>query len=131
MPMIADGIGISMDKLRIVQNHTGGTFGYKFSPTNEALLGVAALVTQHPVSLVFNQFQNITYTGKRSPAFLHIKLAADNTGKLKALWGNNYVDHGEIFFIRHMMRRVLMLFCRNAVSSFQAEYRRPLQKHIA
>lgn len=94
MPMIADGIGISMDKLRIVQNHTGGTFGYKFSPTNEALLGVAALVTQHPVSLVFNQFQNITYTGKRSPAFLHIKLAADNTGKLKALWGNNYVDHG-------------------------------------
>jgi aldehyde oxidoreductase len=56
MPMIADGIGIPMEKLRIVQNHTGGTFGYKFSPTNEALLGVAALVTQtsrvpgvHPV----------------------------------------------------------------------------------
>ena len=94
MPMIADGIGIPMEKLRIVQNHAGGTFGYKFSPTNEALLGVAALVTQRPVSLVFNQFQNITYTGKRSPAFMHIKLAADDQGKLLALWGNNYVDHG-------------------------------------
>ena len=44
MPMIADGIGVPMEKLRLVQNHTGGTFGYKFSPTNEALLGVAALV---------------------------------------------------------------------------------------
>ncbi len=94
MPMIADGIGVSMDKLRLVQNHTGGTFGYKFSPTNEALLGVAALVTGRPVSLVFTQFQNITYTGKRSPAYMNIKLAADDNGKLLAMWGNNYVDHG-------------------------------------
>ncbi|HBR09206.1 MAG TPA: aldehyde oxidoreductase, partial [Clostridiales bacterium] len=82
MPMIADGIGVPMEKLRIVQNHAGGTFGYKFSPTNEAILGVAALVCQRPVSLVFNQFQNITYTGKRSPAFMNVKLAADENGKL-------------------------------------------------
>ncbi|MEG1789767.1 MAG: molybdopterin cofactor-binding domain-containing protein [Oscillospiraceae bacterium] len=94
MPMIADGIGVPMDKLRIIQNHSGGTFGYKFSPTNEALLGVAALVTQHPVSLLFNMYQSITYTGKRSPAFMHVKLAADKDGKLLGLWANNYVDHG-------------------------------------
>ena len=94
MPMIAGGIGVEMDKLRIVQNHAGGTFGYKFSPTNEALLGAAAKICQRPVSLVFNQFQNITYTGKRSPAFMHIKLGADKNGKLLALWGDNYVDHG-------------------------------------
>ena len=94
MPMIADGIGVSMDKLRIVQNHAGGTFGYKFSPTNEALLGAAAKIIGKPVSLVFNQFQNITYTGKRSPGFMNIKLAADENGKLLGLWGNNYIDHG-------------------------------------
>ena len=92
--MIADGIGVPMEKLRLVQNHTGGTFGYKFSPTNEAILGVAALVCQRPVSLVFNMYQNITYTGKRSPAFMHIKLAADENGKLLGLWGDNYIDHG-------------------------------------
>ena len=94
MPMIADGIGVPMEKLRIVQNHAGGTFGYKFSPTNEALIGAAAKIIGKPVSLNFNQFQNITYTGKRSPAFMHIKLAADKNGKLLALWGDNYVDHG-------------------------------------
>ena len=94
MPMIADGIGVPMDKLRIVQNHSGGTFGYKFSPTNEAILGAAAKILQKPVSLVFNQFQNITYTGKRSPGFMNIKLAADENGKLLGLWGNNYIDHG-------------------------------------
>jgi len=94
MPMIADGIGVPMDKLRIVQNHAGGTFGYKFSPTNEAILGAAAKIIGKPVSLVFNQFQNITYTGKRSPGFMNIKLAADEKGKLLGLWGNNYIDHG-------------------------------------
>ena len=94
MPMIADGIGVTMDKLRLVQNHTGGTFGYKFSPTNEAILGVAALVCQRPVSLNFNMYQSITYTGKRSPGFMHIKLAADDNGKVLALWGDNYIDHG-------------------------------------
>ena len=94
MPMIADGIGVPLEKLRLVQNHTGGTFGYKFSPTNEAILGVAALVCQRPVSLVFNMYQNITYTGKRSPAFMHIKLAADENGKLLGLWGDNYIDPG-------------------------------------
>ena len=94
MPMIADGIGVPMDKLRIVQNHSGGTFGYKFSPTNEAILGAAAKIIGKPVSLVFNQFQNITYTGKRSPGFMNIKLAADEKGKILGLWGNNYIDHG-------------------------------------
>lgn len=68
MPMIAGGIGVPMEKLRMIQNHAGGTFGYKFSPTNEAILGAAALICKRPVSLVFNMYQNITYTGKRSPA---------------------------------------------------------------
>ncbi|HWQ51860.1 MAG TPA: molybdopterin cofactor-binding domain-containing protein [Terriglobales bacterium] len=94
MAMIADGVGVPMDKLRIVQNNAGGTFGYKFSPTNEAILGVAALVTKRPVSLNFNMYQSITYTGKRSPGHMHVKLAADEKGKLLGLWGNNYIDHG-------------------------------------
>lgn len=94
MPMIAGGIGVPMEKLRMIQNHAGGTFGYKFSPTNEAILGAAALICKRPVSLVFDMYQNITYTGKRSPAFMHVKLAADEKGKLLALWGDNFIDHG-------------------------------------
>jgi aldehyde oxidoreductase len=92
--MIAPGIGIEPDKLRLVQNGAGGTFGYKFSPTMEALLGVACLATGRPVSLNYNQYQNITYTGKRSPVEMQIKLAADKTGKLEAMETNWWVDHG-------------------------------------
>ena len=37
--MISTGMGVEAEKLRLVQNPAGGTFGYKFSPTMEALLG--------------------------------------------------------------------------------------------
>ncbi len=92
--MICAGLGIEPDKLRIVANPTGATFGYKFSPTNEALLGVACMATGKPVSLVFDMFQNITYTGKRSPGFVNCKLAADKDGKLLAMETDWFIDHG-------------------------------------
>ncbi|MCE1237300.1 MAG: molybdopterin-dependent oxidoreductase [Hyphomicrobiales bacterium] len=92
--MICPGLGVEPDKLRLIQNPTGGTFGYKFSPTMEALLGVAALATGKPVSLVYDQYQNITYTGKRSPANINIKLACDKDGKLTAMETDWWLDHG-------------------------------------
>jgi aldehyde oxidoreductase len=92
--MTAEGIGIAPDKYFIVQNPAGGTFGYKFSPTNEALLGVAALVTKRPVFLELNMYQQITYTGKRSPFFIHLKYGADENGKLVAMEADWTIDHG-------------------------------------
>ncbi|MGN1031930.1 MAG: molybdopterin-dependent oxidoreductase, partial [Intestinibacter sp.] len=92
--MICEGIGVAPEDCYIVQNPTGGTFGYKFSPTIESILGVCCLATGRPVSLVYTQYQQITYTGKRSPAFLKVKLGADENGKILALEGENYVDHG-------------------------------------
>ena len=92
--MIAPGLGIDPSKLFIVQNPTGGTFGYKFSPTIEALLGVAAMATGKPVYLEFDYFQQITYTGKRSPFFVNVKMGADQDGKLVAMETDWSVDHG-------------------------------------
>ncbi len=93
--MICPGIGVEPEKLRLIQNPAGGTFGYKFSPTMEGLLGVACLaVDGRPVSLVYDQYQNITYTGKRSPAEIKAKWGADKDGKLIALDYEWWVDHG-------------------------------------
>ncbi|MEN6439604.1 MAG: molybdopterin-dependent aldehyde oxidoreductase [Syntrophobacter sp.] len=92
--MICPGIGIEPEKLRLVQNPTGGTFGYKFSPTIEALLGVACLATGKPVFLNFNYYQQITYTGKRSPFFLKVKYGADKDGKILAMDSDWSCDHG-------------------------------------
>jgi aldehyde oxidoreductase len=92
--MICPGLGVEPEKLRLVQNPAGGTFGYKFSPTMEALLGVAAIATGKAVTLKYNYFQHITYTGKRSPFFIHLKYGADKNGKIQAMESQWVVDHG-------------------------------------
>jgi aldehyde oxidoreductase len=92
--MIAPGLGIEPDRLRLVQNPAGGTFGYKFSPTMEALLGVACMATGRPVFLKYNYHQHLTYTGKRSPFFVKLKYGADQSGKIIAMESDWSVDHG-------------------------------------
>jgi aldehyde oxidoreductase len=92
--MICAGLGTEPEKLRLVQNPAGGTFGYKFSPTMEALVGVAAMATGKPVALRYDYYQHITYTGKRSPFFIKLKYGADKDGKIIAMEGDWIVDHG-------------------------------------
>jgi aldehyde oxidoreductase len=92
--MIADGLGVEAAKIRMVQNTAGGTFGYKFCPTMEALVGVACMATQKPVYLEYDYQQFIAYTGKRSPFFIKVKFGTDNKGKLLAMETDWVVDHG-------------------------------------
>lgn len=92
--MIAPGLGIELENLIMVQNYAGGTFGYKFSPTMEALVGAACLATGKPVFLGYNWYQQQTYTGKRSPFFTDIRLAADKDGKLLGMETDWICDHG-------------------------------------
>ncbi|MEG6523757.1 molybdopterin-dependent aldehyde oxidoreductase [Desulfotomaculum sp. 1211_IL3151] len=94
--MIAEGLGLEAGKNLFLSQFpgVGGTFGYKFSPTIEALVGVACMATGKPVFLNFNYYQQITYTGKRSPFFMDVKFGATKEGKVIALESNYAVDHG-------------------------------------
>ncbi|MCF8035180.1 MAG: molybdopterin-dependent oxidoreductase [Desulfarculaceae bacterium] len=92
--MIAPGLGVELENLVMVQNPAGGTFGYKFSPTMEALVGAACLATGQPVFLRYNYHQQMTYTGKRSPFFVNLRLAADKDGKFLGMESDWSVDHG-------------------------------------
>jgi aldehyde oxidoreductase len=92
--MIAPGLGVEADKMVMIQNPAGGTFGYKFSPTMEALVGVAALATGRPVFLCYDYHQQQTYTGKRSPFFMNVRMAAGKDGKLLGMESDWTVDHG-------------------------------------
>jgi aldehyde oxidoreductase len=92
--MIAEGLGVEEDKLRMVQNPSGGTFGCKFCPTLEALVGAAHIATGRPVYLKYDYWMSIAYTGKRSPFYFHCKLAADEEGNFLGMENHWYVDHG-------------------------------------
>ncbi len=92
--MIAPGLGVEPEDIVLVANPMGGTFGYKFSPTMEALVGAATMATGRPCHLRYNYFQQQTYTGKRSPWFINAKYAADKDGKLLGLEADWSCDHG-------------------------------------
>ncbi|BCS88046.1 molybdopterin-dependent aldehyde oxidoreductase [Pseudodesulfovibrio sediminis] len=94
MYMIAPGLGMEPENMIMVQNPTGGTFGYKFSPTMEALVGAACMATGKPVFLAYDYHQQQTYTGKRSPQNTTVRLAADKDGKLLGMETDWTVDHG-------------------------------------
>ncbi len=92
--MIAPGLGVEPENVIMVQNPTGGTFGYKFSPTMEALVGAACLATGKPVFLAYDWYQQQTYTGKRSPQNTTVRMAATKDGKLLGMETDWTVDHG-------------------------------------
>ena len=93
--MIAPGLGLEFPKdLVMVQNTTGGTFGYKFSPTMEALIGVAVMATGRPCHLRYDYEQQQNYTGKRSPFWTTLRYAANKQGKILAMETDWSVDHG-------------------------------------
>lgn len=94
--MIGPGLGLEAGKNLFLSQFpgTGGTFGYKFSPTIEALVGAASIATGKPCFLNFDYYQQITYTGKRSPFFVDLKYGATTEGKIIAMESNWVVDHG-------------------------------------
>ena len=93
--MIGAGVGGDPEKLVLMQHPTtGANFGSKFSPTNEAIVAVAAMATGKPCVLIYDYYQQITYTGKRSPFFVDLRVGANKDGKLLALETNYVVDHG-------------------------------------
>lgn len=92
--MLYEGLGIDADKFRMIQNNTGGTFGYKLCSTVEQYIGVAVMATGKPCYCEMTMFQTMTYIGKRSPFYMNLKLGADKDGKLVGLETDFMVDHG-------------------------------------
>ncbi|HHU52471.1 MAG TPA: molybdopterin-dependent oxidoreductase [Clostridiaceae bacterium] len=80
--LIAAGVGLEPDKIRIILNPAGGTFGYALSPGYAALLGVAALATNHLVTMTMSYEEHQRYTGKRPSSYTNGRLACDKDGKI-------------------------------------------------
>jgi aldehyde oxidoreductase len=91
---IAKGIGVEQDKIRLVHNGVGGSFGWTVDPGSVALVAACCLATDHPVSLVFSYEEFMHFSGKRTPSHTNVRLACDENGKLTALEYDMGVDHG-------------------------------------
>ncbi len=91
---IADGIGLPPEKIRIIQNPTGASFGYSMSPTGYALVAACAMAVDAPVALTMSYPEHQAFSGKRAPSYTNARLACDEDGKIIALEYDMVLESG-------------------------------------
>ena len=91
---IGNSIGMPKDKLRVVMNPTGASFGWSTNAGDLCLAGAAAVVMQSPVSLSMSYEEHQHFSGKRCPCHSNGRAACDENGKITAVEFDFGMDHG-------------------------------------
>jgi aldehyde oxidoreductase len=91
---IGNSIGISREKLRIVQNFTGASFGWSTNAGDLCLVGAAAVAVKGPVALSLTYEEHQHFSGKRCPSYSNGRVACDENGKITAAEFDFGLDHG-------------------------------------
>ena len=91
---MAEAIGIPVEDLRVIENPTGGSFGWAMCAASYALCGVATKVTGMPVALSMTYAEFMALSGKRSPSYINGRLACDENGKFIAGEFDAGLDNG-------------------------------------
>ena len=91
---IAEATGIPAEKIRVIENPTGGSFGWGIAAGSYALAAIAAKVLDMPVALSMDYTQFMAFSGKRSPSYWNGRLSCDKDGKIIAGEFDGGLDHG-------------------------------------
>ncbi|MFZ2957456.1 MAG: xanthine dehydrogenase family protein molybdopterin-binding subunit [Candidatus Ozemobacteraceae bacterium] len=89
-------LGVTRNKVRIIQSTTGGGFGGK-EDFPSILAGHAALVAsklQRPAKLIYKREEDIISSSKRHPGLIRMKIGCTGEGRLTAARIEYYVDGG-------------------------------------
>ncbi len=89
--------GQPLEKLRMIMNPTGASFGWSMWPGDYALCVMATMATGMPCALSMTWEEHQAYSGKRCPAHTNARLAADKDGKFIATEFECGLDHGRIW----------------------------------
>ena len=81
---IAEATGLPVEDIRVIENPTGGSFGWAMNAGSYAMAALACKVTGMPVALSMDYSQFMAFSGKRSPAHMNGRLACDKDGKIIA-----------------------------------------------
>ncbi|MCL2227046.1 MAG: molybdopterin-dependent oxidoreductase, partial [Oscillospiraceae bacterium] len=81
---LSAGCGIPKEKIRIIMNHAGGSFGYSVNANTYGLVATAVQNLNVPCTLTLNYEEFNRMTGKRSAAFANGRLACDKDGRIVA-----------------------------------------------
>lgn len=84
---LVEVLGLSYNKVRVIQSATGGAFGGKEDVPSLVACQAAllAMKTGRPMKLVYTRQEDIRSMSKRHPAWIRYKAAASKDGKLLAV----------------------------------------------
>lgn len=95
---IGNSIGMPVDKLRVIMNPTGASFGWSTNAGDLCLAGAAAMVTKMPIALSMTYEEHQHFSGKRRPSYSNGRAACDKDGKLTAVEFEYGIEQGAYFF---------------------------------
>jgi aldehyde oxidoreductase len=91
---IGNSIGQPKDKIRVLMNPTGASFGWSTNAGDLCLAGAAAMVMKAPVALSMSYEEHQHFSGKRCPCHSNGRVACDENGKITAVEFETGLDHG-------------------------------------
>ena len=92
---IAEAVGMPAEQVRVVENPTGGTFGWGIAGATYSLAAVACIACdKRPVAFSMTYGEFMAFSGKRAPAYTNTRLACDENGKIIATEFEGGFDHG-------------------------------------
>lgn len=91
---IGNSLGLPRNKIRIINNFNGASFGWSTNAGDLVLAGAAAIAVGGPVALHMTYEEHQHYSGKRCPCYSNGRLACDENGKITAAQFDFGMDHG-------------------------------------
>ncbi|MDR1796929.1 MAG: molybdopterin-dependent oxidoreductase [Clostridiales Family XIII bacterium] len=92
---IAEATGVPAEQVRVVENPTGGTFGWGIAGATYALAAIACIACDdRPVAFSMTYGEFMAFSGKRAPGFTNTRLGCDEEGRIIAAEWDNGLDHG-------------------------------------
>ena len=106
---VSAAVGMEMSKVRIIENHTGASFGWAASPGSYAIMGACLMeIKDRPLNLTMTYDEFMHFSGKRAPLYTNARMACDKDGKLTALEFDALSDRGPYTeFAGHNLEKVM------------------------
>lgn len=108
---VAQALGISENRVRVVQAALGGAFGGKDDLTVEIGIALLALKTGNPVKMVWSRRESMEAHTKRVPMTIHYKSGAKKDGRLTAIEVVIHGDLGPYASIGHFVVKKAVTLC--------------------
>ncbi|WP_172330421.1 molybdopterin cofactor-binding domain-containing protein [Mangrovicoccus sp. HB161399] len=110
--MLAEILGLPINKVRMVMSPVGGGFGGKEDMIYQGMLAIAAMKTMRPVQLNFTREESLVASAKRHPSRVAYKMGLTSDGRITAVKFEMLSDGGAYGMSSEgVMRKAAILSC--------------------